>query len=99
MPALNSGSIRGGLGKFPKAQAILEHPFEHLLYAEGDSWFDEFTPFLHSGHRPAVGPARAHVHLKDLSATLYHDVGESMAGRSTRMVPHHIEALQRAIRS
>ena len=49
MPALNSGSIRGGLGKFPKAQAILEHPFEHLLYAEGDSWFDEFTPFLHSG--------------------------------------------------
>ena len=29
--------------------AILNYPFERLIYAEGDSWFDKFTPLLETG--------------------------------------------------
>lgn len=31
------------------AQALQTYPFERLLYAEGDSWFDKFTPLPLSG--------------------------------------------------
>lgn len=31
------------------AQALQTYPFERLLYAEGDSWFDKFTPLPKSG--------------------------------------------------
>lgn len=29
--------------------AIQNYPFEKLIYAEGDSWFDKFSPLLHPG--------------------------------------------------
>ena len=120
--------------------AISNYPFAKLLYAEGDSWFDKFTPIPEQGtnllsalklpifagvvdvshigdtsQAMVTGRQRRQTQamfnlfdfdaivlsaggndLKNLFASLFHDVGEQRAGRPVTSSLVHLQDLQRA---
>lgn len=120
--------------------AISNYPFAKLLYAEGDSWFDKFTPIPEQGtnllsvlklpvfagivdvshigdtsQAMVTGQQRRQTQamfklfdfdaillsaggndLKNLFASLFHDVGEQRAGRPVTSSLAHLQDLQQA---
>lgn len=117
--------------------ATSTYPFQRLIYAEGDSWFDKFTPIPVSGTNllaalrlpvfaglvdvSHIGDTTSEMvngwqrrqtramfnlfdfdaillsaggnDLKNLFATLYHDVGERALGAATTSATAHLDAV------